>query len=68
MRASTIVDEMLYYVGQTKDAYVASRLEDTVQPYEDGSLASTWFALMPWEGGSVIEGLAEDAWELSGER
>ena len=96
--SSTIVDEMLYYVGQTKEPYVRSRLEDTVlwgcqtfntydgeydygekgwmserfcysqglvvQPYEDGSLASTWFALMPWAGSSVIEGLAGDAWEL----
>ena len=25
--------------------------------YSDGELASTWFALMPWASGSVIEGL-----------
>ena len=37
-----------------------------VQPYEDGSLASTWFALMPWAGGSVVEGLAGDAWDILG--
>ena len=37
-----------------------------VQPYEDGSLASTWFALMPWAGGSVVEGLAGEAWDILG--
>ncbi len=33
------------------------------ETYEDGSLASTWFALMPWAGASIIEGLTGDAWE-----
>ena len=95
--SSTVVDEMLYYVKQTGDAYVQSRMEDTVkwgcqtyntydgeydygekgwmserfcysqglvvEKYPDGSLASTWFALMPWAGASVIEGLAGDIWE-----
>lgn len=28
-----------------------------VQTYPDGSTASTWFALMPWACGSVLEGL-----------
>ena len=31
--------------------------------YPDGSLASTWFALMPWACGSLLEGLAGDCWE-----
>ena len=31
--------------------------------YPDGSLASTWFALMPWACGSILEGLCgELAW------
>ena len=25
--------------------------------YSDGSVASTWFALMPWACGSILEGL-----------
>ena len=29
----------------------------------DGSPASTWFALMPWACGSILEGLAGDAWQ-----
>lgn len=33
--------------------------------YPDGSIASTWFALMPWASASVIEGFAGDAWEES---
>ena len=28
------------------------------EKYPDGSPASTWFALMPWASGSIIEGLA----------
>lgn len=32
--------------------------------YPDGSPASTWFALMPWAGASVIEGMTGDAWEM----
>ena len=34
-----------------------------VERYEDGSPASTWFALIPWAGGSMIEGLAGDVWK-----
>lgn len=33
------------------------------EKYSDGSLASTWFCLMPWASGSVIEGLVGDYWE-----
>ena len=32
--------------------------------YPDGSPASTWFALMPWAAGSILEGLVGDAWDL----
>lgn len=28
--------------------------------YPDGEVASTWFALMPWASGSIIEGFARD--------
>lgn len=31
--------------------------------YPDGTLASTWFALMPWACGSILEGLTGDVWE-----
>ncbi len=31
--------------------------------YPDGTLASTWFALMPWACGSLLEGLTGDIWE-----
>ena len=31
--------------------------------YPDGSPASTWFALMPWACGSLLEGLAGEAWD-----
>jgi len=31
--------------------------------YPDGSSASTWFCLMPWACGCVIEGLAGDLWD-----
>lgn len=31
--------------------------------YTDGSPASTWFALMPWAAGSLLEGLTGEAWE-----
>lgn len=34
--------------------------------YADGSPASTWFALMPWACGSILEGLAGMAWEEEG--
>ena len=29
------------------------------ETYPDGSPASTWFALMPWACGSILEGLAQ---------
>ena len=31
--------------------------------YPDGTLASTWFALMPWACGSLLEGLTGAMWE-----
>ena len=31
--------------------------------YPDGSPASTWFSLMPWASGCILEGLAGDCWE-----
>lgn len=33
------------------------------QPYPDGTLAGTWFCLMPWASASVIEGLTGDYWD-----
>lgn len=33
------------------------------EKYADGTLASTWFCLMPWASSSIIEGLAGDYWE-----
>ncbi|MDP4090401.1 MAG: hypothetical protein Q8930_14190 [Bacillota bacterium] len=33
------------------------------EKYSDGTLASTWFCLMPWAGGSVLDGLAGDYWD-----
>ena len=30
--------------------------------YPDGSIASTWFALMPWACGSLLEGLTDELW------
>ena len=30
----------------------------------DGSPASTWFALMPWACGSILEGLTGEAWQM----
>ncbi|WP_160031553.1 hypothetical protein [Paenibacillus sp. An7] len=33
------------------------------EKYSDGSPASTWFCLMPWASGSIIEGLVGDYWE-----
>ena len=32
------------------------------EKWPDGSPASTWFALMPWACGSILEGLAGEAW------
>lgn len=34
-----------------------------VEKYPDGSPASTWFALMPWAGASIVEGLVGDFWD-----
>ena len=33
------------------------------EKWPNGSPASTWFALMPWACGSILEGLAGDAWQ-----
>ena len=33
------------------------------EKWPDGSPASTWFALMPWACGSILEGLAGEAWQ-----
>ena len=33
------------------------------ETWPDGSPASTWFALMPWACGSILEGLTGDAWQ-----
>ncbi|PAF33369.1 hypothetical protein [Paenibacillus sp. 7516] len=35
------------------------------EKYADGSPASTWFCLMPWASGSIIEGLAGDYWHYA---
>ncbi len=35
-----------------------------VQKYPDGSPASTWFALMPWACGSILEGLCGENWSV----
>ena len=34
--------------------------------YPDGSAASTWFSLMPWACGSILEGLTGTVWENEG--
>lgn len=31
--------------------------------FPDGTLASTWFALMPWAAGSLLEGLTGEMWQ-----
>ena len=36
------------------------------ETYPDGSPASTWFALMPWACGCILEGLAGDLWDDMG--
>ena len=36
--------------------------------YPDGSPASTWFALMPWACGSILEGLTGDVWDQESNR
>ena len=95
--SSSVCDEMYYYLSRREDAYIRSRLQDTLlwscqchntsdremdfgltgwmserychsqglltETYPDGSPASTWFALMPWACGSILEGLAGTAWE-----
>ena len=95
--SSSVADEMYYYLSNREDAYIRSRLQDTIlwscqnhnahdgelgygktgwmserychceglmtERYADGSPASTWFALMPWACGSILEGLAGQAWE-----
>jgi len=33
------------------------------ETYKDGSLATTWFCLMPWAVGSILDGLAGDLWD-----
>jgi hypothetical protein len=33
------------------------------ETYSDGSPASTWFCLMPWAIGSILDGLAGDYWD-----
>ena len=33
------------------------------EKWPDGSPASTWFALMPWACGSLLEGLTGSLWE-----
>ena len=33
------------------------------ETYPDGSPASTWFSLMPWACGCILEGLAGEQWE-----
>lgn len=94
--SSSVMDEMHYYLSKREDAYIRSRLEDTVswscqchntydgefgygkkgwmserfchsegllkERYPDGSPASTWFALMPWACGSILEGLTGESW------
>jgi hypothetical protein len=37
------------------------------ETYSDGSLASTWFCLMPWAIGSILEGLTGDYWDRNQE-
>lgn len=39
-----------------------------VQKYPDGQPASTWFALMGWACGSILEGLSGDCWDYADER
>lgn len=39
-----------------------------VEKYPDGRYASTWFALMPWAGASIVEGLTGDYWDYKNEQ
>ena len=34
-----------------------------METYPDGSPASTWFSLMPWASGCILEGLAGESWD-----
>ena len=34
------------------------------EKWPDGSPASTWFALMPWACGSILEGLNGEVWDM----
>lgn len=95
--SSSVMDEMFYFLSKQEDAYIRSRLEDTLlwscqchntidreygygrkgwmserfchseglvrERYPDGTLASTWFALMPWACGAILEGLTGEMWE-----
>lgn len=36
------------------------------ETYSDGSLATTWFCLMPWAVGSILDGLSGDYWDKKG--
>ncbi len=94
--SSSVLDEMHYYLTCREDAYIRSRMEDTLlwscqthstydreygygrrgwmserfchcegllkERYPDGTPASTWFALMPWAAGSILEGLTGSLW------
>lgn len=94
--SSSVMDEMAYYLSKQEDAYIRSRLEDTLlwscqchntfdreygygkkgwmserfchseglltERYPDDTSASTWFALMPWACGSLLEGLTGELW------
>ncbi len=35
------------------------------EKYPDGSAASTWFALMPWASGCILEGLSGECWGIT---
>ena len=35
------------------------------ETYPDGTPSSTWFALMPWACGCILEGLAGEYWETA---
>lgn len=95
--SSNIIGDMSYYLSRCDDAYVRSRMEDTVvwscqtynmvdgeydygrkgwmserfcysqglleEHYVDGTVASTWFALMPWAVGSILDGLTGTYWD-----
>ena len=39
-----------------------------VEKYPDGATASTWFALMPWACGCILEGLSGDCWSENKEK